>query len=179
MPHSPGTRAVALAIGLLFAASGSALAQDTTETGRAAMDTTAPEAGAIDTAGLDTAGVDTAAPRDTTDTSGVENPPGYRGMERDTTIFPDSGGPPASAEEVKGQATGVYSDTSWSDTTGAEQNPPGYRGMERPAGEAEGQDTTAVGDTEPKVEDSATPRLDPSESPAAGDTAGQSPDSAQ
>ena len=25
---------------------------------------------------------------DTTDTSGVQNPPGYRGMERDTTMFP-------------------------------------------------------------------------------------------
>ncbi len=36
--------------------------------------------------------MDTAATRDTTDTSGVQNPPGYRGMERDTTIFPDSGG---------------------------------------------------------------------------------------
>jgi hypothetical protein len=182
MPHSPGTRSVAFAIGLLFAASGSALAQDTTETGRAAIDTTAPEAGAIDTAGVDTAGVDTAATRDTTDTSGVQNPPGYRGMERDTTIFPDAGGPPADANQAKGQTTGVYGDTAWSDTTGAAQNPPGYRGMERPVGEGEdttAQDTTAVGDTEPKEEDSATPRLDPSESPAAGDTVGQSPDSAQ
>lgn len=26
--------------------------------------------------------------RDSTDTSTVQNPPGYRGMERDTTIFP-------------------------------------------------------------------------------------------
>jgi hypothetical protein len=55
------------------------LAQDTTDMGRARMDTTQPAAGAIDTAGTDTSAV-----RDTTDTSGVENPQGYRGMERDT-----------------------------------------------------------------------------------------------
>lgn len=85
-------------------------------------------------------------------------------------------------------ATAAAQDTAAQGTTQAEgdtsqvQNPPGYRGMERPAGVGEdttAQDTTAVGDTEPKEEDSATPRLDPSESPAAGDTVGQSPDSAQ
>jgi hypothetical protein len=98
MRHVPGTRALALVAGLLFGATGSALAQDTTETGAATIDTTAPTAGAIDTAGLDTAtsSTDTSATRDTTDTSAVENPSGYQGMERDTTMSPDSGGAPAS-----------------------------------------------------------------------------------
>jgi hypothetical protein len=76
----------------------------------------------------------------------VQNPPGYRGLERDTTIFPDSGSAPRSH------------DSASHDTTGA--------------------DTTSVGDTEPIQPDAATPRLDPSEN-AAGDTAGQTPDSTQ
>ncbi len=154
MQHLPGKRVLALVVGLAAATMGSAYAQDTTETGRAAIDTTAPEAGATDT-GV----VDTSATRDTTDTSGVQNPPGYRGMERDTTIFPDSGRPPADT----GAATGTYDDSARRDTTGADTT----------------SDTTSVGDTEPVEEDAATPRLDPSESPAAGDTAGQTPDSTQ
>ena len=79
MRHVTGTRSLALIAGLLFAGTGSALAQDTTGAGRATMDTTAP------TGAIDTSGVDSTAARDTTDTS-VTNPPGYRGMERDTTM---------------------------------------------------------------------------------------------
>jgi hypothetical protein len=78
--------------------------------------------------------VDTSATRDTTDTSGVQNPPGYRGMERDTTIFPDSGTPSADTGAVQDGATGSYNDST-SDTTSA--------------------DTTSVGDTEPIRENPA------------------------
>ena len=86
MQHLSGRRALALVAALTLGtagAAGAARAQDTTDTGRAPMDTAQPGAGAIDTAGTDTS-----AQRDTTDTSGVQNPPGYRGMERDTTMFP-------------------------------------------------------------------------------------------
>jgi hypothetical protein len=167
MQHLPGKRVFALVFGLAAATVGSAYAQDTTETGQATIDTAAPEAGAIDTsefdtsatdtAATDTAAVDTSATRDTTDTSGVQNPQGYRGMERDTTVFPDTGSPPADAGAAEDQTTGTYDDTASQETTGA--------------------DTTSVGDTEPIEEDSATQRLEPSENPAAGDTAGQTPDS--
>jgi hypothetical protein len=165
MQHVPGTRTLALIAGLLFAATGSALAQDTTEVGGAPMDTTAA---AQDTAATDTSAVDTSAVRDTTDTSGVENPPGYRGMERDTTIFPaDSGNPSKSPEEVESQTTGTYSDTSSQDTTGGNAT----------GDSAAADDTTAVGDTEPKVEDAEAARMHPSDS--GGDTAGYAPDSTQ
>jgi hypothetical protein len=165
MQHLPGKRVLALVVGLAAAAVGPAYAQDTTETGQATIDTMAPEPGATDTNTVDTSatgGVDTAATRDTTtrdttDTSGVENPPGYRGMERDTTIFPDSGSPAADTAAVDGQATGVY--PAPQDTTGA--------------------DTASAGDTEPVEPDAATPRIDSSENPAAGDTASQTPDSTQ
>jgi hypothetical protein len=115
MRHVPGTRALALVAGLLLGATGSAWAQDTTETGAAAIDTTEPTAGAIDTSGVDTSATtaDTSATRDTTDTSAVENPPGYRGMERDTTMAPDSGGAPASPGEASSGAYGT-------DTTGGD-----------------------------------------------------------
>jgi hypothetical protein len=160
MQYLPGKRVLALVVGLAAAAVGSAYAQDTTETGQATIDTLAPEPGATDTSTVDTSatgGVDTSATRDTTDTSGVENPPGYRGMERDTTIFPDSGSPSADTATVDGQATGVY--PAPQDTTGA--------------------DTTSAGDTEPAAPDAATPRIDSSENPAGGDTASQTADSTQ
>ena len=80
MQHPSGRRALALVAALALGTASSALAQDTTDMGRAPMDTTQPAVGAIDTDGTDTSAV-----RDTTDTSGVENPQGYRGMERDTT----------------------------------------------------------------------------------------------
>jgi hypothetical protein len=140
-----GTRALALIAGLLVAGTGSALAQDTAGTGNATIDTTAPAGGALDTAGVDTT-------RDTTDTSGVTNPPGYSGMERDTTMFPDSGGPPAAPGRVEDAATGTYDDSTWQDTTGAAQNPAGYRGMGRAP-----NDTTTVGEDQ---EDTASTSSD-------------------
>ena len=155
MHYSPGNRALALIVGLLVAATSPALAQDTTEMGGAPMDTAAPPAGAIDTAGVDSAVADT-SDTSATDTSGVQNPPGYRGMERDTTMFPDSGGPPAEAGQVEDQATGTYDDSTWQDTPGDSATG--------------GVDTTTVGDTEPKEDESAAPWIEPSED-AAGDTA--------
>jgi hypothetical protein len=176
MLHSPGLRALALIAGLSLAASGSALAQDTTETGRAGIDTSTSRAGAIDRAGVDTA-------RDTTDTSGVQNPPGYRGMERDTTMVPPSReNPSAGAGQVEDRATGTYDDSTWQDTSGTAQNPAGYRGMERPAGDtaAAGRDTTSrttdttkVGETTPRREESPARRLEPTDS--AGDSAAAGP----
>jgi hypothetical protein len=77
MQHPSGRRALALVAAFALGTAGSALAQDTTDMGRAPMDTTQPPVGAIDTAGTDSSAV-----RETTDTSG------YRGMERDTTRIP-------------------------------------------------------------------------------------------
>jgi hypothetical protein len=111
MQHLSGRRALALVAALALGTAGSALAQDTTDMGRAPMDTTQPAAGAIDTAGTDTSAVrdttDTSGVRDTTDTSGVVNPQGYRGMERDTTRIPAQRGtsdslPSDSADSGKG-----------------------------------------------------------------------------
>lgn len=147
----------------------------------------------------DTAGQDTTRWGYQTDTTGVQNPPGYRGMERDTTLFPpDTTQDTTERAAVEDRVTGTYEDTAWQDTTGARQNPPGYRGMERPVGEdtgaagqqdtsAAGQqdadtgmtggamgdtaggDTTQVGETTPRTPSEPTQRL-----PAArGDTAGQ------
>jgi hypothetical protein len=79
MQHQSGRRALALVAALAFGTAGSAMAQDTTDLGRAPLDTAQPAVGAIDTAGTDTSVV-----RDTTDTSGVAKPQGYRGTERDT-----------------------------------------------------------------------------------------------
>jgi hypothetical protein len=171
MQHVPGTRTLALIAGLLFAATGgTALAQDTTEMGGAPMDTTAT---AQDTGATDTSAIDTSAVRDTTDTSGVENPPGYRGMERDTTLFPaDSGKSSQAPEEVQSQTTGTYSDTGAQDTSAGVSEDTAAA-----SDTARANDSTAVGDTEPKVEDSESPRMHPSDS--GGDTSGYAPDSTQ
>ena len=69
MQHLSGRRVLALVAALALGTAGSALAQDTSDMGRMRMDTTQPAVGAIDTGGTDTSGV-----RDTTDTSGVQNP---------------------------------------------------------------------------------------------------------
>lgn len=71
----------------------------------------AGQAGAADTAGGDS----------------LQNPPGFRGMERDTTQVPPGAAPSAETptsrtEQMERQAE-----------TGDKQNPPGYRGMEKPA----------------------------------------------
>jgi hypothetical protein len=70
-------------------------------------------------------------------------------MERDTTVFPNEGGPPADAGQVEDRTTGTYEDSAWRDTSGAAQNPAGYRGMERPAGAdtSDTSDTSATGAT--------------------------------
>jgi hypothetical protein len=129
MQYLPGKRVLALVVGLAAAAVGSAYAQDTTETGQATIDTAAPS-GAIDTTE-----VDTSTTRDTTDTSGVQNPPGYRGMERDTTIFPDSASPSADTSSAS------------LDTTGADTTLPGDTETIAP-------DAPAGGDTASQTPDS-------------------------
>jgi hypothetical protein len=154
MQYLPAKRVLALVAGLAVAALGSAYAQDTTETGQATIDTAAP------TGAIDTTEVDTSTTRDTTDTSGVQNPPGYRGMERDTTIFPDSG---------SADTTSALQDTTGADTTGADTT----------GADTTGADTTLPGDTETIAPDAATPRIDSTENPAGGDTASQTPDSTQ
>jgi hypothetical protein len=163
MQYLPGKRVLALVAGLAIAAAGSAYAQDTTETGAAAIDTTAPT-GAIDTSSLDTAATDTTDTTGVTDTSGVQNPPGYQGMERDTTAVPDTESLPSDTGAVQDQATGAYDSLS-KDTSGIESSA--------------GGDTTAVGETEPMEADTATSRIEPGEQPAAGDTAVPTPDSTQ
>lgn len=65
-----------------------------------------------------------AAARDTTssDTVGVQNPPGYRGMERDTTIAPPSQQPSDTFLQNQGvggaQDTSGYTGAERADTTG-------------------------------------------------------------
>lgn len=69
----------------------------------------------------------------------VQNPPGYRGMERPTNVFPpDSGKDSPSAGAVEDRTTGSYDRNTWNDSTADVQNPAGYRGMERPVGGASG-----------------------------------------
>ena len=96
-------------------------------------------------------GQDTTASNDTSSqqASDVQNPQGYRGMERPVNVFPpdSSGKPDRTAGQVEDKVTGTYEDSAWNDSTGATQNPAGYRGMERPTGiEKARTDTGAVTD---------------------------------
>jgi hypothetical protein len=99
-------------------------------------------AGALACAG-NTARVDDetgAAARDTTEMDTTEVTPGYSGMERDTTMQPDSA-PTAVDTFLNEQGTGVPADTQ------------GYGGFERPdttgaAGQT-GYDTTGYGQQQP------------------------------
>jgi hypothetical protein len=74
---------------------------------------------------------ETAAARDTSE---AQNPPGYRGMEQDTTQVPTDSQPTASDTFLQEQGTGVPEDTA------------GYSGMEHPdTTGAAAQDTTGAG----------------------------------
>jgi hypothetical protein len=68
------------------------------------------------------------------DSSEAQNPPGYRGMERDTTQVPTDSQPTASDTFLQEQGTGVPEDTA------------GYSGLERPdTSGAAAQDTSGAG----------------------------------
>jgi len=94
---------------------------------------------------------ETAAARDTTTTT--ETPPGYSGMDRDTTMAPDSAPIPVDTF-LEQQGTGVPADTQGyggferPDTTGG-QDPTGYEqqqsGQEQPS--QTGTDTSGMGTT--------------------------------
>jgi hypothetical protein len=74
---------------------------------------------------------ETAAARDTSE---AQNPPGYRGMEQDTTQVPTDSQPTASDTFLQEQGTGVPEDTA------------GYSGLEQPdTSGAAAQDTSGAG----------------------------------
>ncbi len=110
---------------------------------------------------------ETAAARDTTtsDTLGgqVQNPPGYRGMERDTTIAPTAEQQPSDTF-LQNQGVGAPQDTS------------GYSGAEvvdttgqaNPAGAA--RDTTSMTPTDTSWTSGDTTGYNPSQQPTADST---------
>ena len=74
---------------------------------------------------------ETAAARDTSE---AQNPPGYRGMEQDTTQVPTDSQPTPSDTFLQEQGTGVPEDTA------------GYSGLEQPdTSGAAAQDTSGAG----------------------------------
>jgi len=74
---------------------------------------------------------ETAAARDTSE---AQNPPGYRGMEQDTTQVPTDSEPTPSDTFLQEQGTGVPEDTA------------GYSGLEQPdTSGAAAQDTSGAG----------------------------------
>jgi hypothetical protein len=101
----------------------SAQAQDTSAVQR----DTSKQAAATDTIRRDSTQWGRTADRD----AEVQNPPGYRGMERPVNVFPPDTADTSSAAD----ATSRTSQMKRQDTVSSEnQNPPGYRGMERPIG---------------------------------------------
>jgi hypothetical protein len=109
------------------------------------------------------------APQDTTE---AQNPPGYRGMEQDTTQTPTDSQPTATDTFLQEQGTGVPEDTA------------GYSGLEQPdtTGAATQDTTTGVTDTTampgmdtttPGMDTTAMPGADTSGMSGMGDTTGQ------
>jgi hypothetical protein len=97
-------------------------AQDTTT----ARDTLAGSQTSLDTAAQDSVRLGSSS-----DSAAVQNPAGYRGMERDTTMFPPGSDSAAAASNATDRTTQRARQDSLGQT--GNQNPPGYRGMERPA----------------------------------------------
>ncbi len=136
---------LAIAAAAVLVLPASLVAQETQRTAdtTAQQDTTMTQQAQTDTTGQDT----TRWGRETNADPEVQNPPGYRGMERPVNVFPpDSARDSATAGRVEDRATGTYDDSTWQDTSAARQNPAGYRGMERPVDD----DTTKAGKGERK-----------------------------
>jgi hypothetical protein len=106
--------------------------------------------GTLACAGNTAGGADeTAAAQDTTE---VQNPPGYSGMERDTSQMPTDSQPTAVDTFLNEQGTGVPSDTmgyggfEQPDTTGAAAQDTGETGWSDTTG-ATGVDTSGMSGT--------------------------------
>ena len=98
---------------------------------------------------------DTAAAQDTSE---AQNPPGYRGMEQDTTQQPTDSQPTAADTFLQEQGTGVPEDTA------------GYGGLEKPdTSGAAVQDTSGAGWSDT----TAAPGVDTSGMSGMSDTTGQ------
>jgi hypothetical protein len=95
-----------------------------------------------------------AAPQDTTE---AQNPPGYRGMEQDTTQIPTDSQPTPTDTFLQQQGTGVPADTA------------GYSGLEHPDTSAAATDTAAAGVTDT----AAVPGVDTSGMSGMSDTTSQ------
>jgi hypothetical protein len=78
----------------------------------------------------------------------VQNPKGYRGMERPVEMFPPDSAESHDSAAAAG-ATGRVNEMRRQDSleSSPDQNPPGYRGMERPAGVDSTADDTVARDT--------------------------------
>lgn len=62
----------------------------------------------------------------------VQNPPGYRGMERPVNVFPPDSGRASDSLSAANGTTRVTQMQRQDSAGSPNQNPPGYRGMERP-----------------------------------------------
>jgi hypothetical protein len=114
-------------LALMGACSASTMAKPEDRAGAAPIDTASTTA--QDTGGLDTS---TTTARDTT----VQNPPGYRGMERDTTMVPP------------GAATQPVDTFLQRQGTGAPQDTMGYGGLERDTtGQGQARETETTSDS--------------------------------
>jgi hypothetical protein len=119
-----GALAGLLALGMPLTA---AEAQETRQDTSALRQDTSTKTAAADTAQTDS----TQWGRPTHREAEVQNPAGYRGMERPVNVFPPDTADTSSA----GNATSRTSQLKRQDSISSEnQNPPGYRGMERPVG---------------------------------------------
>jgi hypothetical protein len=149
MPHDATYRrfwlAIAAAAGLALPASLGAQETQRSADTAAMRDTSTTAAAQGDSAARDSPRWGRSANSDPQ----VQNPPGYRGMERPVNVFPPKDGQDTStAGAVEDRATGTYDDSAWNDTSAARQNPAGYRGMERAVGRT-GADTMG---TEAEIE---------------------------
>jgi hypothetical protein len=96
-------------LAVLSLSAASLQAQDTTTAGQARMDTSA-----VDSTKHDSTMHDSTASDTTKQDTLKQNPPGYRGMEQDTSSVSGD----TSAAAARDQTTGAYNDSTWRDSAG-------------------------------------------------------------
>jgi hypothetical protein len=122
-------------LAVLSLSAASLQAQDTSSAGRARMDTSQTDSTKFDSTTYDSTLQDSGKMRNLGADSLKQNPPGYRGMEQDTSSM-------SGDTSAAGQTTGAYNDSTWRDSVGLNRD---SRTVTEVQGDSTSSDTSKMG----------------------------------
>jgi hypothetical protein len=132
-------------LAILSLSSASLQAQDTSSMGRARMDTSQTDSiGNLDSTLYDSTRVDSGKMRSAGSDSLNQNPPGYRGMEQDSSGASGDTSSATGYNSSAGRTTSAANDSTWRDSAGLNRDKPSVTEVSPSAGSA-ASDSTKMG----------------------------------